>query len=108
MPRDSSARSAVAIDASTRSANSVWFGSPVSGSWSARFLSASVYALRPEMSRMHPMMNMRSPIFVWLMSISIGKHEPSFRQPIVSVGSAGMSFAVIRSQCARAMSEKSS
>ena len=57
---------------------------------------------------MQPIVNVRSPICIWLMSISIGKHEPSLRQPTVSVGSAGMSLAVSRLQRARAGSEKSS
>ena len=48
-----------------------------------------MYALRPEMSRMQPIVNVRSPICIWLMSISIGKHEPSLRQPTVSDAPAG-------------------
>ena len=39
---------------------------------------------------------------------SIGKHEPSLRQPTVSMGSAGMSPAVNSSHLARAGQEKSS
>ena len=40
---------------------------------------------------MQPIVNVRSPICISLTSISIGKHDPSLRQPTVSIGSAGVS-----------------
>ena len=54
------------------------------------------------MSRIEPIVNRRSPICIRLMPISIGKHEPSLRRPIVSAGSPGVSCAVKTLQAARA------
>ena len=54
---------------------------------------------------MAPIVNVRSPICISLIPISIGKHEPSLRQPTVSIGSAGVSAR--RAPSARADSAKS-
>ena len=51
--------------------------------WRSR--SRSTCSLRAEMSRMQPMVSMRSPMLTRLVLISIGKHEPSLRRPTASV-----------------------
>ena len=51
--------------------------------WRSR--SRSTWSLRAEMSRMQPMVSMRSPMLTRLVLISIGKHEPSLRRPTASV-----------------------
>ena len=52
---------------------------------------ASARSARSVMSRMAPIVKVRSPICISLMPISIANRDPSLRQPSVSIGSAGLS-----------------